>query len=122
MLVLSFKNGNDDPTRNSFDDKPIYDQSVKTNKKCMKNLLKGKETMIVQQEILLDYFYHQKYYKVIGIDLSRQVNTSIPQKINFVGKLEEEDGATMIFIAEKQQKTILDNGISKNIKYIERRK
>ena len=103
------------------DNKPIYDHSVKTNK-CMKNLLKGTETMIVQQEILLDYFYHQKYYKLIGIDLSRQANTSIPQKINFVGKLEEEDGATMISIAEKKQKTILDNGTSKNIKYIERRK
>ena len=28
----------------------------------------------------------------------------IPQQINFVGKLEEDDGATMFFIAEKQQK------------------
>ena len=24
---------------------------------------------------LLDYFYHQKYYKLTGIDLSRQTNT-----------------------------------------------
>ena len=46
--------------------------------------------------------------KLIGIDLSRQTNTSIPQQINFVGKLEEDDGATMFFIAEKQQKTILN--------------
>ena len=50
---------------------------------------------------LLDYLYHQSYYKLIGIDLSRQINTSIPQQINFKGKLEEDDGATMIFIAEK---------------------
>ena len=27
---------------------------------------------------LLDYFYYQKYYKPIGIDLSKQTNTSIP--------------------------------------------
>ena len=46
--------------------------------------------------------------KLIGIDLSRQTNTSIPQQINFVGKLEEDDGATMFFIAEKQHKTILN--------------
>ena len=32
----------------------------------------------------------------------------MPQKINFVGKLEEDDGAVMFFIAEKQQKTILN--------------
>ena len=56
---------------------------------------------------LLDYLYRQKYYKPIGIDLSRQTNTSIPQQINFVGKLDEYDGAKMFFIAEKQQETNL---------------
>ena len=57
---------------------------------------------------LLDYLYHQKYYKLIGIDFSRQTNVSIPQQINFVEKLEEDDGAAMFFIAEKQPKTILN--------------
>ena len=33
---------------------------------------------------------------------------TIPQQINFTGKLEEDDGATMFFIAEKQQETILN--------------
>ena len=49
---------------------------------------------------LLDFSYHQNYYKLIGIHLSRQTNTSIPQHINFVEKLEEDDGAKMFFIAE----------------------
>ena len=40
------------------------------------------------------------------MDLSRQTNTSIPRQINFVEKL-EDDGATIFFIAEKQQKAIL---------------
>ena len=57
---------------------------------------------------LLDYLCHQKYYKLIGIDLSRQTNTNIPQQINFIGKLKEDDGATMFFIAKNQQKTILN--------------
>ena len=57
---------------------------------------------------LLEYLYHQKYYKLIDIDLSRQTNTSIPQQINFTGKLDEDDGVTMFFIAEKQQKTVLN--------------
>ena len=48
--------------------------------------------------ILLSYLYHQKYYKPIGIDVSRQTNKSIPQQINFVAKLEEDDGTTMFFI------------------------
>ena len=58
--------------------------------------------------ILLDFSYHHNYYKLTGIDLSRQANTNIPQKINFTGKLEKDDGAAMSFIAEKQQKSILD--------------
>ena len=29
---------------------------------------------------LLGSLYRQKYYKLIGIDLSRQINTSIPQQ------------------------------------------
>ena len=31
---------------------------------------------------LLDFSSNQNYYKRIGIDLTRQTNTSIPQKIN----------------------------------------
>ena len=56
----------------------------------------------------LDYFYRQNYYKLIGIDLSRQTNTIIPQQIDFNGKLEEDYGVKMFFIAEKQQKIILN--------------
>ena len=52
--------------------------------------------------------YHQNFYKLIGIDLSREKNINIPQKINFTGKLEESNGATMFFNAEKQHKTILN--------------
>ena len=47
---------------------------------------------------LLDFSNHQNYYKLIGIDLSRQTNKSFWQQINFVGK-----------IAEKQQKKKLLN-------------
>ena len=48
---------------------------------------------------LLEFSYHQNYYKLIGIELSRQTNTSIPQQMNFAGKLEKDDGAVMFFIA-----------------------
>ena len=32
---------------------------------------------------LIDYLYHQNYYKLIT-DLSKQINTTIPQQINFL--------------------------------------
>ena len=60
--------------------------------------------MLYNRKLILDFLYHQNYYKFIGIDLSKQKNTNIPQQINFTRKLEEDDGAIIFFIAEKQQK------------------
>ena len=54
---------------------------------------------------LLYYLYHQKHYKFIGINLLRQANINIPQQINFIRKLKENDSAVIFFIAEIQQKT-----------------
>ena len=45
---------------------------------------------------LLDFLYHQKYYKLIVIELTRKI-ASVPQEINFIGKLENDD-ATMFFL------------------------
>ena len=38
------------------------------------------------------------------MDLSRQTNTSIPQQINFVGKLEEDDGAVIFLLLKDIKK------------------
>ena len=125
LFVLSFKNGDDDATRNSFDkyymslvkikdfnalidNKPFFDQPVKNKQQVCEKLSKMSRNDDYTTGDLLDFSYHQNYYKLIGIDLPRQANTSIPQQINFVGKLEEDDGAKIYFIAEKQQKTILN--------------
>ena len=43
--------------------------------------------------------YYQNYYTLIYQD-----NQSIPQQINFRGKLVEDEVAKMFFIAEKKQK------------------
>ena len=50
------------------------------------------------------YIHHQKYYKLVGIDLSRQTNTIISQQSNFTGKLEEDDGATMFLLLKSNRK------------------
>ena len=70
----------------------------------MKNLLKCQKNDDYTTGNLLDYFYHQSYYKLLGIDLSRQTNMDILQQVNFTEKLEENDGATMFFIAESSKR------------------
>ena len=63
--------------------------------------------MTTQQEIIIKFYsYHKNYYKLIGIDLSRQTKTSFLQQINFTRR-SQDNGAIMFFIAEKEQKTIL---------------
>ena len=61
--------------------------------------------------ILLDYEYFSKHYKLIAIDLSKQIkleNPNLKQQINFIGKL-EADEATMFFIIEKSEETTFES-------------
>ena len=66
---------------------------------------------------LLDYEYFPKHYKVVAIDLNKQIelqNPDLRQQINFICKL-EDDKATMFFITEKSQETtfeFLQNSVS----------
>ena len=60
---------------------------------------------------LLDYEYFKEHYKLIAIDLSKQIeleNKDIKQQINFIGNLKRDDGAVMFFIIEKSEETIIE--------------
>ena len=70
-----------------FDNKPFFDQPVKNKQEAYEKLIEMSRNDDYTTGNLLDYLYHQKYYKVIGIYLSRQTNTSIPQQIKFAGKV-----------------------------------
>ena len=59
---------------------------------------------------LLDYEYFSKLYKLITIDLSKQIkleNPNLNQQINFISKL-EDDRATIFFIIEKSEETTFE--------------
>ena len=125
LFVLSFKNSNDDPRGDSFErcymplakikdfialvhNKPFFDQQVINRQEAYEKFIEMSKIDNYTTGNLLDYLYHQNYYKLIGIDLSRQTNTNIPQQINFTGKLEEDDGATMILLLKNRKNTILN--------------
>ena len=91
-----------------IDNKPFSDQDEKKKKEAFKKLVEISRNNDYATGNVLDYLYHQNYYKRIDIDLSRQKNMSIPQQISFTEKLEKDNGATIFFIAEKQQKRILN--------------
>ena len=55
---------------------------------------------------LVDYECFSKHYKLIAVDLSKQVeleNSDSKQEIKFVGRLERKEEATMFFIIKKSE-------------------
>ena len=56
---------------------------------------------------LLDYEYFKDHYKLIAIDLSKQIELENHEGFNFIGRL-EENNATMFFIIEKKEETTFD--------------
>ena len=85
LFVFSFKKGDNDHARDSFDknyksfveikdfnalidNKPFLDQPVKNRQEVYKKFVEMSRNDDYTTENLSDYLYHQKYYKVIGID------------------------------------------------------
>ena len=100
LFVLSFKNVDNVwwvlHTSNALiDNRLLFDEPVKNKKEACEKLIEMSRKSDHTTGNFLYYSYHQNYYKPIGLDLSREVNTTIPQKISFTRKLEENDGATM---------------------------
>ena len=78
-------NGNDDHTRDSFDkhymawvevkdfnglihNKPFFDQPVKSKQEAYKKVIEMSRNDYYTTGNLLDYFFHQKYYRFIKAD------------------------------------------------------
>ena len=60
---------------------------------------------------LLGYQYFSKCYKLIAIELSKQIeleNPDLKQQINFIGRFDGNDEAKMFFIIEKSEETTLE--------------
>ena len=56
----------------------------------------------------MNYEYFSKYYKLIAVDLSKQIeleNPDLKQKINFIRRLERNEAAATFLIIEKWEET-----------------
>ena len=60
---------------------------------------------------LLDYEYFSKHYKLIAIDISKQIeleNPELEQQINLIGRLKRDEGATIFSIIENTEEATLE--------------
>ena len=131
LFVLSFENEDDKKSFSKYytrkivikdlnvliDVNSFFEVPVKNKDKIYDKIIEMSKTSGYTTGNLLDYEYFLKHYKLIVIDLSRQIeleNPDLQQKINFIGKL-EEDEATLFFIIEKSEETtfeLLQNSVS----------
>ena len=97
--------------------KSFFDVPVKNKEEAYEKIMSIGKNNDYTTGNLLDYEYFSKHYKLIAIDLSKQIeleNPDLRQQINFIGKL-EDDKATMFFIIEKSEETtfeFLQNSVS----------
>ena len=83
---------------------------VKSKEEAYEKIMSISENNDYTTGKLLDYEYFSKHYKLIAIDLSKQIeleNLDLRQQMNFTGKL-EDDKATMFFIFEKSEQTTFE--------------
>ena len=60
---------------------------------------------------LLDCEYFSKQYKLIAIDLNKQIkleNPDLKQQNNFIGRLDRDNGVAMFFIIKKSDATTFE--------------
>ena len=131
LFVLLFKNehGNDDKdesVRTSFskyyvpkvemkgvnfliNGKQFYEIPIKNKEEAYEAIIEISKNNDYATGNLLDYEYFKDHYKLIAVDLSKQIeleNTELKPQINFIGRFEEN--ATMFFIIEKKEETTFD--------------
>ena len=148
MFVLSFENEEDQTSFSKYyvpkveikhfwkkkmekNGKIFFDVPVKNKEKAYEKIMSIGKNNDYTTGNLLDYEYFSKHYKLIAIDLSKQIESENPdlrQQINFIAEL-EDDKATMFFIIEKSEETIFEilqnsvsiiqNGNTKNHKLVQ---
>ena len=92
-----------------FDGKIFFDMPIKNSEKRYKQITEMGRNNDYTTDNLLDYEYFSKYYKLIEIDLSKQIeleNSDLKQQINFTGSLERN--ATIFFIIENSEETTFE--------------
>ena len=116
LIVLSFEKEND---RTSFSKyyvpniqiKHFFDMPIKDGEKTYEQIIEMGRNNNYMTGNLLDYEYFSKHYKLIVLDLRKQIeleNLDLKQKINFIGRLKRDEGVTMFFMIKKSEEKTFD--------------
>ena len=88
-----------------IDGKSFFDVPVKNKEEAYEKIMSIVKNNNYTTGNFLDYKHFSKHYRLVAVDLSKQIeleNPDLLQKINFIGKL-EDDKAIILFIIEKPE-------------------
>ena len=126
LFVLSFENEDDRTSYYKYyvlnveiknynvliDGNPFFEFPVKNIEETYEKILQiSDDNGYFTRGNMLDFNYFKQHYKMIAIDLSKQIareNKGAKQQINFIGSLDRDGGATMFFIIEKHKETVIE--------------
>ena len=86
-----------------IDEERFFDSPVKNEEEAYEKIIDMSNNNDYTTGNLLDFAYFKENYELIAIDLSKQTKLKDPQQINFIGKLDKANGATMFFIIQKSE-------------------
>ena len=91
-----------------IDENLFFDTFIKNKEEAYEQIIEMGRNNDYTTSNLLDYEYFSKHCRLIVIDLSKQIelgNHDLKQKINFIERIEMDEGATMFFITGKSEET-----------------
>ena len=86
----------------------FFNVPIKSKEETYENIVEMSKNNNYITGNLLDYEYFSNHYKLIATDVSEQADlgdADTRQQINFIGRLERNEGAAMFFIIEKTEET-----------------
>ena len=92
------------------DGKSVFDVPLTNKEETYEKIIELSKNNDYTTGNVLDYEYFLKHFKLIAIDLRKQIeleNLDLKQQINFIGKL-EDDEATRFFIIEKSEEATFE--------------
>ena len=120
LFVLPFSRNNNADKRDSFSDyyvpnieikdfnvlidgESFFGLPLKNEEETSEKIIEMSNNNDYTTGNLLDFGYFKENYKLIAIDLSKQTKLKDPQQINFIRKLDNDNGATTFFVIEKSE-------------------
>ena len=94
-----------------IDGKSFFNMLIKNDGETYEQIIEMERNNDYTTGNLFDYECFSKHYKLIAIDLSKEIelkNPDLKQHINFIGRLTRNEGATVFFIIEKSEETTFE--------------